>query len=76
MISITADNYIDGGVHTIAVKNKELFWVRMIDVQNGLGLKNINDLLRKEMHGIVETKNITKEQEKIYKDKKRNKQRA
>ena len=41
----------------------------MIDVQNGLGLKTITDLLRKKMHGIFETKNITKEQKK---DKERN----
>ena len=38
----------------------------MIDVQNGLGLKNISDLLRKVMYGIFETKNITKEQKKKY----------
>ena len=67
MIFITADNYADARVHTITVKNKELFWVKMIDVQNGLGLKNISDLLRKEMYGIFETKNITKEQKKKYK---------
>ena len=62
-----ANNYADSRVHTITVKNEELFWVKMIDVQNGLGLKNISDLLRKEMYGIFETKNITKEQKKrIY----------
>ena len=44
----------------------------MIDVQNGLGLKNISDLLRKEMYGTFETKNIAKKI--FYKDKKRNKQ--
>ena len=66
MVFITADNYADAGVHTIAVKNKELFSVKMIDVQNGLGLKSISDLLRKEMYGIFETKNITKEQKKKY----------
>ena len=39
MVFITTDNYADAGVHTITVKTKELFWVKMIDVQNGLGLK-------------------------------------
>ena len=67
MIFITADTYADARVHTITVKNKELFWVKMIDVQNGLGLKNISDLLRKEMYGIFETKNIIKGQKKKYK---------
>ena len=52
MVFITTDKYADAGVHTITVKNKELFWVKMIDVQSGLGLKNISDLLRKEMYGI------------------------
>ena len=66
IVFITADNYADAGVHTVTVKDKTLFWVKMIDVQNGLGLKNIGDLLRKEMYGICETKNITKEQKKKY----------
>ena len=65
MVLITADNYVDAGVNTITVK-KKLFWVKMIDVQNGLGLKNISDLLRKEMYGIFETKTITEEQKKKY----------
>ena len=66
IVFITADNYADAGVHTKTVKNKELFWVKMIEAQNGLGLKNISDLLRKEMYGIFETKNISKEQKKKY----------
>ena len=42
--------------------NRRLFWVRMHDVQGGLGVKNISDLVRKEIHGIFETKNSTKDQ--------------
>ena len=34
----------------------------MKDVENGLGIKNISDLLIKEMQGIFETKKLTKEQ--------------
>ena len=34
----------------------------MIDIQNGLGIKNISDLIRKEIQGIYETQNPTKEQ--------------
>ena len=66
MVFITTDNYADAGVHTITVKNKELFWVKIIYVQNGLGLKSIIDLLRKQMYGIFETKSITKEQKRKY----------
>ena len=39
----------------------------MIDVQNGLCLKNISDLVRKEIHGIFEIKNPTQGQIRKYK---------
>ena len=34
----------------------------MHDVPEGLVIKNISDLVRKEIHGIFETKNLTKDQ--------------
>ena len=67
MVVITVQNYTNAKVHTIAVKNKELFWVKMIDVQKGLGIQNISDLVRKEICGISETKNPTKKQIRKYK---------
>ena len=39
--------------------SRRLFWVRMHDVQDGLGVKNMSDLVRREIHGI-KTKNPTK----------------
>ena len=39
----------------------------MIDIQNGLGIKNISDLVRKEIYGIFETKNPTEKQIRKYK---------
>ena len=39
----------------------------MNDVQNGLGIKNMSNLVRKEIHGVFETKNPTKDQVKKYK---------
>ena len=39
----------------------------MIDVQNALGIKNISDLVRKEIHGIFNTNNPTKVQVQEYK---------
>ena len=44
---ITVQNYTDAEVHTITLGNRELFWVKMIDVQKGLGIQNISDLARK-----------------------------
>ena len=39
----------------------------MNDAQKGLCIKNLSDLVRKELHGIFETNNPTKEQIKRYK---------
>ena len=36
MVVITAENYSNAEVHTITVKKKELFRVKMIDVQKGV----------------------------------------
>ena len=66
MVVITVEKYANAGVHTITVKNKKLFWVKMIDVQKGLGFKNMPGLVKKEIYGIFETKNSTEEQKKKY----------
>ena len=39
----------------------------MKDVRSGMGVKNISDLILKEIYGICETKNLTEEQVKEYK---------
>ena len=39
----------------------------MKNVPGGLGVKNMSDLILKEMYGIYETKNLMKEQTKKYK---------
>ena len=64
MVVITVQNYTDVEVHTIAVGNRELFWVKMIDVQKGLGTQNISDLVSRDIQGIYETKNFTKKNKK------------
>ena len=56
MVVITIQKYTDAEVHTITIGNRELFWVRMIDVQKELGIKNISDLVRKDIQGIFQTK--------------------
>ena len=45
---------------------KKKLGVKIIDVQKGLGLKNMPDLVKKEICGIFETKNPTEEQKKKY----------
>ena len=39
----------------------------MKNVHNGLGVKNMSDLILKEINGIYKTKNLTKEQIREYK---------
>ena len=69
MVAITVQNHSGAEVHTITVGNRELFWVEMTDVHNGLGIQNISDLVRKDIQGIYETKDFTqKNRKKIYKD--------
>ena len=66
IVVITVEAYKNAEVHTITVKNKKLFWVKMCDVQKGLGIKIIYDLARKEVCAIFETKNFTEEQKRKY----------
>ena len=56
---ISAKAYENAKVHTIQVKND--LWVSIKDVGNGLGVKNISDLVLKEIQGICEKKKINKE---------------
>ena len=51
MLDISVTKLAETKVHTIAVSNRRLYWVRMHDVQDRLGIKNMSDLIRKEIHG-------------------------
>ena len=42
-------------------------WVSMKNVHNGLGVKNISDLVLKEIYGNYKTKNLTNKQIRKYK---------
>ena len=66
MVIITVKAYENAGVHTITVENKKLFWVKMIDAQNGLGLKNISDLVRRKICGIFEKNDLTENEKNKY----------
>ena len=66
MYLISAERYENANVKTLPEKNSPI-WVKMKDVQNGLGVPNMSDLILKELYGIYKTKNPTKEQVKEYK---------
>ena len=61
MLDVSAKKYADLKVNTTSVSNERLFWVRMHDIQERLGIKNMSNLGKKEVHGILETKNHTKD---------------
>ena len=61
---ISAKAYENAKVHIIQVKND--LWVSIKDVGNGLGVKNISDLVLKEIQGHYEKK-LTKEETKCFK---------
>ena len=66
MVVVTVQAYANAGIHTIKVRNKKLFWIKMCDVKKGLGLKNISHLVRKQIQGMYETKCLTEEQKRKY----------
>ena len=62
MVAITVKLYQDANVDIMPDENKEFFWVKMIDMQNGLGIKNMPQMVSQEILGIFGTKNLNKEQ--------------
>ena len=67
MVDISVEKYTHAKVCTIQVSNKKLFWVRMCDVQEGIGVKNVSDLVTKKKLGYFKNKNPTKDQIRKYK---------
>ena len=68
---ISAEGYKNANVEFLTIKETSEIWVSMKDVRSGMGIKNISDLVLKEIYGICETKNPTKKQVNEYKMTKR-----
>ena len=64
---LTAEGYKNAKVNFERVRKKGGIWASLKNVGSGMGVKNITDLVLKEIHGILKTKNPTKEQIKNYK---------
>ena len=71
MYLISAERYKNAKVDFLTIKATSEIWVSMKDVGSGLGVKNICDLVFKEIYGVCETKNLIKEQVNEYKMTKR-----
>ena len=64
---ISAEGYKNAGVDLLIIKKTGEIWTKMKNVENGLGVQNISDLVLKEIYRIYKTKSLTKEQIKRYK---------
>ena len=67
MYLISAEGYKNAGVHILVIRKTGEIWVNIENVHNGLSVKNISDLILKEIYGIYETKNFAKKQIRKYK---------
>ena len=67
MYLISAQGYKNADVHILIIKKTGEIWASMKDSGSGMGVKNISDLVLKEIYGICETKNPKKEQINEYK---------
>ena len=67
MYLISPEGYKNANVEFLTIKPTSEIWVSMKDVGSGMGVKNMSDLVLKEIYGICETKNPAKEQFNEYK---------
>ena len=51
---ISAEGYKNATVEILTTKKTSEIWVSMKDVGNGIGVKNISDLVLKEIYGMCE----------------------
>ena len=56
MYLISAEGYKKAGVHFLKIRKTNEIWSSMKNVGNSLGVKNISDLVLKEIYGIYEKK--------------------
>ena len=61
MYLISAEEKKKKKVGVKIIRKTDKIWASMKDVGSGMGIKIISDLVLKEIHGILKTKNPTKE---------------
>ena len=67
MYLISADGYENADVDILKIKKTNEIRASMKDSGEGLGIRNISDLVLKEIYGIYGRKQLTKEEIKNYK---------
>ena len=66
MYLISAQGHTNAKVHFLKITKTGELWISIKDIGDGIGVKNISDLVLKEIYGIYEKK-LTKEEIKNYK---------
>ena len=61
MCPISADVYTNAGVYFLRIKKTGEIWTSTKNVHIGLSVKNMSDLILKEIYGWYETKTLTSE---------------
>ena len=64
---ISAKGYKNANVNFLKIRETNELWISIKDVGNGLGVKNISDLVLKEIYGIYEKRKLTKEETECFK---------
>ena len=67
MYLVSSQGYINAGVDVLKIRKTGEIWPNMKDIESGLRVTNISDLVMKEIRGIYEKKELTKEEIKNYK---------
>ena len=67
MYLIPAERYENAGEDCLKIRETDELWVGMNNFGAGLGVKNISDLVLKEIYGIYEKIELSKEETKCYK---------
>ena len=62
MYLISAEGYENTGVHFLRVRKTGEICSSMKDLHKTLGVKNMSDLILKEIYGTYETKNLRNKQ--------------
>ena len=65
MSLISAEGYENAGVSHLIIKKTDELWVGIKDVGDGLGVKNISDLVLKKYKVIMKKKNKKKQKKKL-----------
>ena len=64
---ISAEGYKNAKVNHLKIRKTGELWINMKDIGDGLGVKNISDLVLKEICGAYGKKELPKEEIKCYK---------